>query len=171
MSISTRARPNPATDRPWVVESRGLDPVPDKDRHGRPAELFWVWFAANLGIIGIVYGAIIASLGLDLWQGTVVAIVGSALSFLLVGVLGVAGKRAGLPMLVLSRLPFGRSGNIGPAAVSWVSLVGWETVTAVIADEAAPRRVRRLLQSALHAAAPSTFSASARSLKSRRVAP
>ena len=145
MSISTRARPNPATDRPWVVESRGLDPVPDKDRHGRPAELFWVWFAANLGIIGIVYGAIIASLGLDLWQGTVVAIVGSALSFLLGGVRGGAGKRAGLPMLVLSRLPFGRSGNIGPAVVSWVSLVGWETVTAVIAADALAALAERTL--------------------------
>jgi purine-cytosine permease-like protein len=145
MSTSTRARLNPVTDRPWVVESRGLDPVPDKDRHGRPAELFWVWFAANLGIIGIVYGAIIASVGLDLWQGTAVAIVGSALSFLLVGVLGVAGKRAGLPMLVLSRLPFGRSGNIGPAVVSWVSLVGWETVTAVIAADALAALAERAL--------------------------
>ncbi len=125
-----------STDRPWVVEARGLDPVPDGDRHGRPSELFWVWLAANLGIIGVVYGAIIASLGLDLWQGVAVAVVGSVLSFLLVGVLGVAGKRAGLPMLVLSRVPFGRWGNIGPALVSWVSLVGWETVTAVVAADA-----------------------------------
>jgi purine-cytosine permease-like protein len=136
-----------------VVEARGLDPVPDADRHGRPAELFWVWLAANLGIIGIVYGAIIASLGLDLWQGTVVAVAGSALSFLLVGVLGVAGKRAGLPMLVLSRLPFGRSGNIGPALVSWVSLVGWETVTAVIAADA----LAALADRALHLPASSAL--------------
>lgn len=151
MPASTLPSTTSTTDRPWAVEARGLGPVPDADRHGRPAELFWVWLAANLGIIGIVYGAIIASLGLDLWQGTVVAIAGSAFSFLLVGVLGVAGKQAGLPMLVLSRLPFGRSGNIGPALVSWVSLVGWETVTAVVAADALAALVERALDVAASA--------------------
>lgn len=126
----------PAADRPWSVEVRGLDPVPDQDRHGTPAELFWVWLAANLGIIGVVYGGILATLGLDLWQGVTVAVLGSALPFVLVGVLGVAGKRVGAPMLVVSRLPFGQRGNLGPALVSWVSLVGWETVTAVVAADA-----------------------------------
>jgi purine-cytosine permease-like protein len=48
-------------------------------------------------------------------------------------------------MLVLSRLPFGRSGNIGPAIVSWVSLVGWETVTAVIAADALAALAERTL--------------------------
>ena len=134
MSVSARSRSAPSgADRPWSVEARGLDPVPDADRHGRPAELFWDWLSANLGIIGIVYGAIIASFGLDLLQGVAVAVVGSVLSFLLVGVLGVAGVRAGAPMLVLSRTPFGRRANLAPALVSWLSLVGWETVTAVVA--------------------------------------
>jgi purine-cytosine permease-like protein len=133
-------------DRPWTVETRGLSPVPDEDRHGRPAELFWVWLAANLGIIGVVYGAIIASLGIDLWEGVGVAVVGSVLSFLLVGVLGVAGQQAGLPMLVLSQSPFGRRGNVGPAVVSWVSLVGWETITAVIAGDALAALAERTLR-------------------------
>jgi purine-cytosine permease-like protein len=139
-------------DRPWSVEARGLETVPDEDRHGRPAELFWLWLAANLGIIGVVYGAIVASLGLDLVQGVTVAVVGSALSFLLVGVLGVAGARGGSPMLVLSRAPFGRRANLGPALVSWLSLVGWETVTAVVAAdalEALAERVLHLRSSAL----------------------
>jgi len=112
MSISTRARPNPARTVPGWSRAAASTRCPTRTATAT-GELFWVWFAANLGIIGIVYGAIIASLGLDLWQGTVVAIVGSALSFLLVGVLGVAGKRAGLPMLVLSRLPFGARATSG----------------------------------------------------------
>src|ERR1035437_231030 len=52
----------------------------------------------------------------------------------------------GAPMLGLSRVPFGRKGNLAPSLVSWISLLGWETVTAVIAAYA----VLALLASAWH---------------------
>lgn len=122
-----------AADRPWSVETAGLESIPDHHRHGTASELFWVWVGANIGIVAIVYGAVLTGLGLNLWQGAVAAVLGSALSFVLVGVLGVAGKWGGSPMLGLSRIPFGRRGNLAPTLVSWISLLGWETVSAVIA--------------------------------------
>ena len=128
--------PHPEADRPWSVESHGVDVVPDAERHGRAADLLWLWLAANLGIVGVVYGAVIATLGLDLVQAAAVAVVGVVGSFLVVGVLGVAGQRRGAPMLALSRRPFGRTGNVGPSLASWLSLLGWETVTAVVAADA-----------------------------------
>src|SRR5271165_6922407 len=82
-------------DQVWTIELRGIEPVSDQDRHGRPFELFWVWFAANIGILGIVYGAILTAAGLNLWQSALVAFSGSAGSFLLVGALSVAGKWGG----------------------------------------------------------------------------
>jgi NCS1 family nucleobase:cation symporter-1 len=134
MSPRTRHLPeNPAADRPWSVETAGIESVAENDRHGTSSELFWVWLGANIGIVGIIYGAILSTLGLNLWQGAAAAVVGTVLSFVLVGVLGVAGKWGGAPMLGLSRVPFGRKGNLAPALVSWISLLGWETVTAVIA--------------------------------------
>jgi NCS1 family nucleobase:cation symporter-1 len=134
MSPRTRHLPeNPAADRPWSVETAGIESVAENDRHGTSFELFWVWLGANIGIVGIIYGAILSTLGLNLWQGAAAAVVGTVLSFVLVGVLGVAGKWGGAPMLGLSRVPFGRKGNLAPALVSWISLLGWETVTAVIA--------------------------------------
>jgi len=90
-------------DRAWTIELHGIEPIPDEERHGSPFELFWVWFAANIGILGIVYGGILAISGLNLWQSILVALVAPAISFLLVGVLSVAGKRGGAPMLTLSR--------------------------------------------------------------------
>jgi purine-cytosine permease-like protein len=109
--------------------------VPEGDRHGKAVDLLWLWLAADLGIVGVVYGAVIATLGLDLVQAAAVAVVGTTGSFLVVGVLGIAGQRRGAPMLALSRRPFGRSGNVGPSLVSWLSLLGWETVTAVVAAD------------------------------------
>ena len=124
---------HPTADRPWSVETAGIKAVAEDHRHGTASELFWVWLGANIGIVGIIYGAVLATLGLNLWQGAAAAVIGTVLSFALVGILGVAGKWGGAPMLGLSRIPFGRRGNLGPAFVSWISLLGWETLTAVIA--------------------------------------
>src|SRR5215469_15093052 len=125
-----------AADQVWAIELRGIEPVTDQDRHGRPFELFWVWFAANIGILGIVYGAILSAAGLNLLQSALVALAGSAGSFLLVGVLSAAGKWGGAPSLTLSRAPFGVRGNLGPALLSWISLVGWETISVITATYA-----------------------------------
>ena len=35
------------------VEQRGIEPVPEDQRNGSPGQLFWVWFAANISILGI----------------------------------------------------------------------------------------------------------------------
>jgi NCS1 family nucleobase:cation symporter-1 len=137
---------HPAADRPWSVETAGIESVADDERHGTASELFWVWLGANIGIVGIIYGAVLTTLGLNLWQGAAAAVAGTVLSFVLVGVLGVAGKWGGAPMLGLSRIPFGRKGNLAPALVSWISLLGWETLTALIAAYA----VLALLATAWH---------------------
>jgi nucleobase:cation symporter-1, NCS1 family len=55
------------------------------------------------------------------------------LSFLLVGLVSIAGKRGSAPTLVLSRAAFGRHGNALPGAVSYLLLVGWETVLVSLA--------------------------------------
>ncbi|MBA2682477.1 MAG: cytosine permease, partial [Ktedonobacteraceae bacterium] len=120
-------------DQVGAIELRGIEPVADGERHGTPFELFWIWFAANIGILGIIYGGILTASGLNLVQSVLVALVAPAVSFALVGVLSVAGKRGGAPMLTLSRAAFGTRGNIGPTLISWISLVGWETVTVITA--------------------------------------
>jgi purine-cytosine permease-like protein len=123
----------PQADRAWAIELHGIEPIADKERHGTPFELFWVWFAANIGVLGIVYGAIITAAGLNLWQSAFVTLVASAGSFLLVGALSVAGKWGGAPALTLSRAPFGVRGNLGPTLLSWISLIGWETISVITA--------------------------------------
>jgi nucleobase:cation symporter-1, NCS1 family len=122
------------TDRVGVIETRGIEPVPDAERHGRPRGLFWMWFGANMGVLGITLGAALVTFdGLNVVQAGVVAVVGAAGSFLLVGVLSTAGRRGGAPGLTLSRAVFGVRGNYGPTLVSWLGFVGWETVTCTTA--------------------------------------
>jgi purine-cytosine permease-like protein len=116
-----------------ALETRGIEPVPVDERHGRPAQLFWVWFAANISILGLPLGATLVALGLTVWQAVVVAAVGSVGSFAIVGAVSIAGRRGGAPGLTLSRAVFGVRGNIGPTAVSLISRLGWETVNTTTA--------------------------------------
>ena len=116
-----------------VVERRGIEPVPTEERRGRARSLFGVWFAASLGILSLVFGAILAAFRLDLGQAVAVTIVATTGSFLLVGIVSVAGTWSGMPALTLSRRAFGWVGNLVPAGMSWVSVLGWEVVASVIA--------------------------------------
>jgi len=63
-------------DRPWAIETHGIDAIPDAERHGQPAELFWIWVAANIGLLGVTDGALlVVYYRLDLWQAAVAAVV------------------------------------------------------------------------------------------------
>ncbi|OEI68821.1 purine-cytosine permease family protein [Curtobacterium sp. ER1/6] len=116
------------------IEQRGIEPVPADERNGRPGALFWVWFAANISILGLPLGAtLVAFQGLTIWQALLVAVIGAAGSFAVVGVISVAGRRGGAPGLTLSRAVFGVRGNVGPTAVSLLSRLGWETVNTTTA--------------------------------------
>jgi purine-cytosine permease-like protein len=121
-------------DRVGAIETRGIEPVPDNERRGHAAEMFWTWFAANISILGLPLGAsLVAFRALNIWQAVLVAVVGSFGSFALVGALSLAGKKGGAPALTLSRAAFGQRGNAGPTLISWLSRVGWETITTTTA--------------------------------------
>ncbi|MFD0785420.1 purine-cytosine permease family protein, partial [Micromonospora azadirachtae] len=122
------------TNRVGAIETRGIEPVPSTERTGGPGQLFWVWFAANISILGLPLGATLVALrGMNIWQALLVAAIGSFGSFALVGLISVAGKWGGAPSMTLSRAIFGPRGNHGPTVISWLSRVGWETVNTTTA--------------------------------------
>jgi purine-cytosine permease-like protein len=55
-------------------------------------------------------------------------VIGIVFSFLLCGLVAVAGKRGAAPTTVLSRAVYGVRGNRLPSVISWMLTVGWETV-------------------------------------------
>ncbi|UNO39717.1 cytosine permease [Streptomyces sp. MST-110588] len=115
-----------------AVETRGIEPVPDNERHGRVRELFPTWVAANISVLLLTMGAsLVITNGLNFWQVLIVAAIASVISFGLVGVLSVSGKWGGAPGALLSRAAFGVRGNYFPGAILWVARFGWETINAV----------------------------------------
>lgn len=110
------------------VEQHGLNVIPESERHGKPRDQFWPWAASNVSIFGISMAAWILGFGLSFGQAIVAGLIGIAFSFALVGIIALAGKRGSAPTLVLSRATFGVNGNSLPTLVSYLLLVGWETV-------------------------------------------
>jgi nucleobase:cation symporter-1, NCS1 family len=133
-----------AEARPLQIEANGINMITDVQRKGHPRDLFWPWFAANVSILGLSYGAFELDFGISFWQATVAGLVGIVASFLLCGFIAVAGKRGSVPTMVLGRAAFGVRGNKLPSAISWLLTVGWETVLIILATLATATVFERL---------------------------
>src|SRR5437763_10734465 len=119
--VSRPQQAQPASDRVWSIETNGINPIPESERHGRPFDMFWIWCAANIGILGISYGTYLVSFySLNFPQSIAAGILGTVISFLLVGGISLAGMLGSAPTLVLSRAAFGVLGNAITTAISYI---------------------------------------------------
>src|SRR3984885_1721025 len=91
--------------RPLQIEMNGINVIAENERKGHPRDLFWPWFAANISVLGLSYGAFELGFGISFWQALIVGVIGIVLSFLACGFIAVAGKRGSAPTMVLSRGP------------------------------------------------------------------
>ena len=115
------------------IETNGINVIDESERKGSSAGLFWPWCASNISVLAVSYGSFVLGFGISLTQALVATVVGAVVSFFLVGLVSIAGKRGSAPTLVLSRAAFGRVGNGLPGLVSYLLLVGWETVLVSLA--------------------------------------
>ncbi len=115
------------------LELNGTNVINESERKGSPSSLFWPWCGANVSLLALSYGAFFLGFGISFYQATAAAILGTVLSFLLVGFSSLAGKKSNAPTMVLSRAAFGVKGNLVPGILSYLIFVGWETVLVSLA--------------------------------------
>lgn len=116
-----------------AYELNSTNLIAETDRRGRARDLFWPWCGANVSLLALSYGAFFLGFGISFWQATFAAIIGTILSFLLVGFSSLAGKKSNATTMVLSRAAFGVKGNLLPGFLSYLLFVGWETVLVSLA--------------------------------------
>ena len=117
----------------FELELNGPNLIQESERKGSARSLFWPWCGANVSLLALSYGAFFLGFGISFRQATVAAIIGTVLSFLVVGFSSLAGKKSNAPTMILSRATFGVKGNIVPGALSYLIFVGWETVLVSLA--------------------------------------
>lgn len=119
------------SDEVFRVETHGIDPIPEEDRHGSAMDLFWLWFGSNLTFTYVINGALAVSFGLSFWQATAVVVIGG-LSFFAISAAGLSGIRTGTATLVISRAAFGVLGNFPAGLLNWVVSIGYTIVNTVV---------------------------------------
>ncbi|MBX3068619.1 MAG: cytosine permease [Cryobacterium sp.] len=102
----------------FAIEQVGIEPTPLEQRAGRASRQFWLWFALNSSVISVAAGGVILALGMSLRQALMATLIGTALSFLPLGLGTLAGKWSNQPTMVVSRASFGHIGNVLPSLVA-----------------------------------------------------
>lgn len=126
----------PRTPRVATVERRSIDFVPHEERHGHPASLFTVWFAANTQITTAVTGALGVVLGLSLPWAVVALVVGNVLGGIAMALHSAQGPKLGVPQMIQSRAQFGFFGAVLPLVLVIIMYLGFFASSGVLGGAA-----------------------------------
>ena len=133
MSVAAAA-PDPTTDQPrggdrfGHVEVRGIDWIPDDERHGAPRELLMLWASSNVTYLYVVLGAVAVGLGLTLAQAALAIVLGN-LWWFAVGLIAASGPASGRPSYVVMRALFGpRANRVNVILSGWGVCVGYGAI-------------------------------------------
>ena len=123
-------------DSALKVERRSIDFIPESERHGRPAGLFAVWFAANMQVTTIVTGALGVLLGLSLPWAVLALVLGNVIGAVFMALHSAQGPKLGIPQMIQSRAQFGFHGAVLPLLLVIVMYVGFFATSAVLGGQA-----------------------------------
>lgn len=120
----------------WLLETRTIDRIPERERHGSARDQFTLWFGANLQITAVVDGALAVLFGAE----ALTAIIGLALGNILGGIFmalhSAQGPRLGLPQMISSRAQFGVKGATLPLLLVVVMYLGFAATGTVLSGQA-----------------------------------
>jgi NCS1 family nucleobase:cation symporter-1 len=119
-----------ATNPVYGLERRGIDYVPETERHMRLRNLAEFWIGTNLYPFNILIGVLAFTLGLSVGLTILVVLIGIAFSYFAIGLSSVPSSRAGIPAMAVSRAAFGLRFQAVNAALAWAVGVAFEIINA-----------------------------------------
>jgi len=119
----------------FPIETRSITFVPENERHGRVLDQGPFWFLSNFHFFAIAIGFVGPSLGLSLGYTALAGTLGILIGTTFQAFHASQGAQMGLPQMIQSRAQFGYRGVVVPLVVTFISLVGYNVVAAVIIGE------------------------------------
>lgn len=113
------------------IEQRGIEYIPEAERHGRPWHLGAMWSGLVMNVLTVVYGTLLVAMGLNWWQALAAIVLGN-LTWVIAGVVSIAGPAAGTTTFGVSQLIFGRAGVRPVAFFNWIMMLGYEVLDLVV---------------------------------------
>lgn len=121
---------------PGGTETRTIDMVPERERHGSPWSQFTLWFGANLQITAVVDGALAIIFGVEAMTAIVGLLIGNILGGAVMALHSAQGPRLGLPQMISSRVQFGVKGAALPLVLVIVMYLGFAATGTVLSGQA-----------------------------------
>ena len=126
-----------ASDAFLQVETHGVDAIPERDRHGRPRELAFLWAGAFVNYATVLTASLLTSFyGLGVWDGLLAVGLGTVAGAAILGLLSNTGPRTGMAQVAFTERIFGGAGMRVAAFLTLFLAVGWFAVDSVIAAQA-----------------------------------
>lgn len=107
------------------LERHAIDFIPLSERHGKPRDLFTLWFGANAMAVTLATGAIAATTGVGLLWGSIAIIIGSMIGTVFMAYHSAQGPQLGLPQMIQSRAQFGFYGANIPMLIVIAMYLGF----------------------------------------------
>lgn len=117
------------------IEHRTVDFIPEAERHGKPRDMFPVWFGANLNLTTIITGSILVVMGLNITWSVLAIILGSLIGNLFVASHSAQGPQLGIPQMIQSRAQFGVLGAIIPMAFIMFIYIGFGVANTLLVTQ------------------------------------
>lgn len=115
-----------------AIESRHIDYVPERERHGKVWRQGPFWFLGNFQPFTVSIGFTGPLLGLNLGWSATAAILGVLFGTIFMAAHAAQGPQLGLPQMIQSRAQFGYEGVIIPLLASTFTFVAFLVVDTVI---------------------------------------
>jgi len=115
------------------IEQHTIYQIPLDQRHGKPRQLFTLWFGANLNVLTVVTGALGTTIFHQSFVSALLAILlGNLVGTIFMALHAAQGPRLGVPQMVQSRGQFGAKGAgfvVALVAFMYVGYAGTAFVT------------------------------------------
>ncbi|WP_088310715.1 purine-cytosine permease family protein [Novosphingobium sp. B 225] len=118
-----------------LVETRSIDYVPLRERHGKVWHLWPVWFTGDAHLATLATGAISVAAGLSLFWSAIAVLGGCALGTVLMAFHCTQGPHLGLPQMIQSRPQFGYLGALLVWVVALVTYIGFNALNQTLAAD------------------------------------
>jgi len=114
-----------AVDALGKIETRGIEFIPETERHSKPREMGFVFFGTQMTYGSLVIGALPVAFGLD-WLGSLTAIIaGTILGSIAVAAMAIMGPKAGTNSTVTSGAFFGLRGRYVGSFITQIIDLGY----------------------------------------------
>jgi purine-cytosine permease-like protein len=118
------------------IETRGIDYIPESERHSSPLNLFWVWIGCQLAFGIIIIGALPVEFGLGWWSSLSAITVGLIIGSVLYAPMSLLGPRTGTNSAVSSGAHFGLIGRLVGSLQAMFIAIGFAALTVWLSGDA-----------------------------------